>query len=126
MMKATLDDQLIAFTGERAASLVGLSEERLRRWAEEGVVGASLVRRTSPRNVVRLDDIHDLEALLVVAKLQEHFSHQRLREVVSRLRGQYASPLSELHWGVGDQVYFRHRTGRGKAIADLTRPCSAG
>lgn len=110
------DDQLIAFGDERAAQLVGVSLQTLRRWERLDFVRPSVVRRISERNTVRLYGFHDLEALLVVVTLRDQgrFSTQHIRQVVGRLQQSYTQPLSELRFALdaaGDQIFFQHPDG---------------
>jgi len=107
-------DAVIALTEDRAAELAGVGVPTLRRWAEEGLVGASVVRHISPRNTVRLYGFNDLVALLVLAALRDARSHQFLRKILDRLRGEYNQPLVELRFAIDHrqaEIYFQHPDG---------------
>jgi uncharacterized protein (DUF433 family) len=105
-------DDFIAFTEERASTLVGVHEQTLRRWAAQQLVKPSVTKKLSTRNIVRLYDFRDLMALLVVQALQETISHQYLRRVIDRLRKEYEQPLTELVFAVsGKEVFFQHPDG---------------
>ena len=107
-------DALIAFTEDRAAELAGVGVPTLRRWAEQGLVGASVVKHISPRNTVRLYGFDDLVALLVLAALKDVRSHQFLRSILTRLRREYSRPLVELRFAIDRQrgeIYFQHPDG---------------
>lgn len=91
-----------------------MSLATLRRWASEGLVGATTSRTLSPRNVVRLYGFDDLVALMVLSALRDVKSHQTLRKVVSRLRAEYARPLVELRFAIDPrrgEIYFQHTDG---------------
>lgn len=107
-------DDLIAFTDERAAELARITVQTLRRWERAKLVGPTVVRRLSQRNTVRLYGFHDLEALLVVATMRHagRFSLQHIRKIVERLRRTYDSPLTELRFAYDKrQLYFQHPDG---------------
>jgi uncharacterized protein (DUF433 family) len=107
-------DALIAFTENRAAELAGVGVPTLRRWTEQGLVGASVVKHISPRNTVRLYGFDDLVGLLVLTALRDVRSHQFLRSILVRLRREYARPLIELRFAIDHQrgeIYFQHPDG---------------
>src|ERR1700722_9883953 len=107
-------DAVIAFTEDRAAELAGVGVPTLRRWAEQGLVGASVVKHISPRNTVRLYGFDDLVALLVLSALRDVRSHQFLRNILARLRREYTRPLVELRFAIDAQrgeIYFQHPDG---------------
>jgi hypothetical protein len=53
-MRESKLDHLIAVPSERAATLAGISERRLKSWSSIGLVRPASERRISSRNVVRL------------------------------------------------------------------------
>lgn len=110
------DERLIALPADRAAQLAGVSERRVRSWAERGLVTPTVERRISEHRTVRLYGHRDLLCLLVTAELiSRGASPQTVRKIVEHLRSRgYDEPLSQLVFAVDErdgQVYFQHPTG---------------
>jgi len=117
-----LDEQSFALPLEKAARLAGLSQRRLRYWADTGLVAPSIEHSFGPRNTVRLYAFTDLLQLLVATELRGRLPLQHIRRVVDRLQVKgYATPLGQLTFAtLGQQIYFQHPDGtwEGDVVPD--------
>ena len=100
----------------RAATIAGISPQRLWYWESTGLISPSVRRPISKKNVVRLYSFERLVELVVAAALVDApgISLQHLRKIITYLQedAQYENPLRELRFAVrGDQVYFQHPDG---------------
>jgi DNA-binding transcriptional MerR regulator len=119
-------DDLFAATPQTAARLAGVTVRQLDYWRRIGLIEPAVARRLSPRNEVRLYDFTGLVELRIVAALRARLSLQHIREVVSRLRGSYDHPLSELRFAVqGRQLYFQHPDGSWEGGKRPVSSCSS-
>jgi uncharacterized protein (DUF433 family) len=98
----------MAFSTASAARLTGLSEDRVRYWAETGVLSPSLSNEPDiPFG--RVYAFRDLVGLRTLALLRDchQFSLQQLRQIGRQLAEQYQEPWSTLRFYVaGDRLLF--------------------
>ena len=122
---ATADaNDLLALPAERAAKLAGVSLRQLRYWDETGLAVPSIKRQLDARTTVRLYAFPDLVELLAVAAMRRQgISLQHVRRVIDHLRtGGYGAPLRELRFAIHrDEIFFQHRTARGRGITHRGR-----
>ncbi len=109
---------------DRAASIAGISRQRLWYWENTGLVKPTRVRRLSPKNLIRFYSLDALLEVVVAAALVNRpgISLQHLRRVLSHLTetGGYNSPLRELRFTVeNEEIYFQHPDG---SVAGSRRP----
>jgi uncharacterized protein (DUF433 family) len=107
----SVDENLVAFTRERAAELSGLSLRQLNYWRTTELLEPSTSEQVSPYRQVHLYTFADMLELLVIADLLQHkVPTRRVRKIVNRLRGYgYARPLTEVKWGVVGPAGKRER-----------------
>ncbi|MDP8956924.1 MAG: DUF433 domain-containing protein [Actinomycetota bacterium] len=100
---------------EKAATLAGITRQRLWYWEETGLVKPSIRRKLSPKNVVRLYGLDALTELLVAVELrqQSDISLQHIRAVLRFLRQQgYDRPLRQIRFAVqGSEIFFQYPDG---------------
>ena len=105
-----INEELVAFTRDRAAACAGISLRQVGYWARTGVVSPTSEARLSPRRPIVLYGYVDLMSLLVASRLRRRgVSLQNIRKIVQHLRDRgFARPLSELRFAtLGKDVYIQ-------------------
>ena len=100
-----VDEQLVAFTRDRAAELTGLSNRQLDYWRTTRLMEPSTSHAVSDYRSVRLYDFADMLELATIAQLLEsEVPTRRVRKIVDRMRKRgVARPLSEIRYGVAER-----------------------
>lgn len=120
-MDQATGDAIVAVTPARASQITGISERRLKRWDESGLLKVHTMRQLSERNTVRLYDFAALIDLRVIAALHDlgrpiHQIHRVLNYI--RAHYDYSQPLQQLRFAVvGKEILFQHPDGKWEGDA---------
>ena len=101
------NDSLIGVPFRQAATVIGVAEQRLRRWNAIGLVLPSIVGSVGSRHYWSYG-LEDIVQGRVVRDLEDRGVHIRaIRRIVEAVRSATTPrPLAELTWGVADGEAF--------------------
>ncbi len=105
-MATFTDDEIIGVPLATAARVAHVSEDRLRSWERLELVRPAYRHQVHARKVIRIYNLPDLTAMLLIRKLEERgFSLRKIAGFVKRLEQHYERPLAELTWATsGDEL----------------------
>src|SRR6266545_2360500 len=106
------DDDIIGVTAEKAATITGVSLQRIAAWERIGLVRPSVRRDVNSRRL-RVYALGDLVDLRIVAELLDRsLAIEDIRKVVEAHRSAVEFPLRQLLWAVdGGRIYVGYPDG---------------
>lgn len=106
-------DEYIGVPNDRAASIIGVAVQRLRRWSTNGLVEPSAQGQVGGRTYAS-HGLDDLVQGRMVREIEDQGIHiRRIRAFVELLRSdEHTRPLTSLEWGTeGPDVFAQYPDG---------------